>query len=155
MNRSAQIVVGSVLVLALLLWGAVWWVARDRPVKEAANISVPLPSGSRVTAPIGVPGSRSAIEAPATAREQTAPAVPGLRASLVDPHASGGPEPFKPQTEPIPPPLPPPIKPNTQGFIDLSSDPSTKAFTEALQQGYARRLAEEARRQRDAPASNP
>jgi hypothetical protein len=154
MNRLAQIIAGAVLTLALLLWSAVWWVTRDQPLTEHPNVGIPPPAGSKITAPLD-PRQRSAIAAPATAQEQPAATVPWSRALVVDADSNAGRKPFKPQTEPSSPPLPPPLKPNADGAIDLSSDPSTKAFTEALQQGYARRLAESARSQRDAPASSP
>jgi hypothetical protein len=153
MSRFVQIIVGAVLTLALLLWSAVWWVTRDQTLREHPNVGIPPPAGSKITAPLG-PEQRSAVAAPATAQEQPA-AVPWSRALVVDADSSAGRKPFKPQTEPSSPPLPPPLKPNADGVIDLSSDPSTKAFTEALQQGYARQLAESARSQRDAPASSP
>ena len=154
MSRFVQIIVGAVLTLALLLWSAVWWVTRDQPLREHPNVGIPPSAGSKMTAPLA-PEQRSAIAAPATAQEQPAATVPWPRALVVDADSSAGRRPFKPQTVPISPPLPPPLKPNAEGTIDLSSDPSTKAFTEALQQGYARRLAESARSQRDAPASSP
>jgi hypothetical protein len=154
MNRFVQIIVGAVLTLALLLWSAVWWVTRDQPLREHPNVGIPPPAGSKITAPLD-PERRSAIAAPATTQEQPAATVSWSRALVVDTDSSAGRKPFKPQTAPRSPPLPPPLKPNADGVIDLSSDPSTKAFTEALQQGYARRLAESARSQRDAPASSP
>jgi hypothetical protein len=154
MSRFVQIIVGAVLTFALLLWSAVWWVTRDQPLRESANVVAPPSAGSRVTAPLD-PGQRNAIAAPATAQEQSATTVPRAAALVVDAESSAGRRPFKLHTEPISPPLPPPLKPNAEGTIDLSSDPSTKAFTEALQQGYSRRLAETARSQRDAPASSP
>jgi hypothetical protein len=135
MNRFAQTVVGAVLTLVLLLWGAVWWVTRDQPLGESTKVGTPPPAASRIAVPLD-PGQRSAIAAPATAQEQAATTVSMSRALVVDADSSAGRKPFKPQTEPISPPLPPPLKPNAEGAIDLSSDPSTKAFTEALQQGY-------------------
>lgn len=85
------------------------------------------------------------------------PAIPSAQSAgpLFDADTAAGRQPLKPRIEPAPPPLPPPLKPNAQGVIDLSSDPNTKAFTEALQQGYARRLAESEKGRPEARPSTP
>jgi len=127
MNRSAQIIVGIFLGICLILWSAVWWVTRGPPVNAVTGIS---------------------------AARQSATPVSNSATPRFDVDPAAGRDAAKPRTEPAPPPLPPPLKPDAQGAIDLSSDPSTKAFTEALQQGYARRLAEPAKRQpEDAPSN--
>src|ERR1700676_5592709 len=114
MSRFAQIVAGAVLTLVLLLWSAVWWVTREQPLRESANVGTPPPGASRVTDPFDA-GQRRAIPAPTTAQEQTPTTVPSSPALIVHADSSAGQNRFKPQTEPISPPLPPPLRPNGEG----------------------------------------
>lgn len=148
MNIVVKTVLGIVLMFALLLWVAIGWVTGERlPSQGARPATTSLPSAT-VSAPAPVPVA--AVPAP---REVAPPATSSLPSPAVaaDPREKS--QPFKPKTEPslAPPPLL--VKPNEQGVIDLSADPSTKAFREALDQGYRRRL-EEQRQNSTPPATS-
>ena len=138
MNSVSKTVLGIVLAFALLLWVAVWRVTSERlPLQGAPPAPTSLPAAT-VPDPASVPVV--AVPAP---RELAPSAMLSLPSPLDnnDPPATS--EPFKRKSEPSPAPLPSPVKPNEHGVIDLSADPTTKAFSEALDQGYRRRLERE------------
>jgi len=138
MSKLVKIILGVVLAFAVVLWVGTWWVTSAPP--PARNTVLPPPSlpEPRVLAPAASPVA--AVPAPRAL-------APFALSSLPVPLESGGARDqshlLEPQTEPSPAPLPPPVKPNAQGVIDLSADRSTKAFSEALNQGYRRRLEQE------------
>lgn len=163
-NPMAKIALSTFLLVALLLWSALWWVMREGTSPKDANV----PVTPAVKAPIdAAPPSPGTLRSPNTANAATASTDttshntpgevrPGAVAAAEAPSAisttplastlppGAMPHPSKPPSAPIPQ-LPPPVKPDAQGVVDLSSDPSTRQFSEALREGYARRLAEQAR----------
>lgn len=148
MNIVVKTMLGIALAFALLLWIAMWWVTGERlPSQRALPAATTSQPAAKVSAPAAVP-----VDAVPAPRQLAPAAMSSLPSPLDNTNARGKSEPSKPKTEPSLAPLPPPVKPNEQGVIDLSADPSTKAFSEALDQGYRRRL-EEQRQNMPSPAT--
>ncbi|MEJ7667339.1 MAG: hypothetical protein WKH97_01110 [Casimicrobiaceae bacterium] len=135
MNSVTKTILGSVLAFALLLWVAMWRVTSERVPSQGA----PPGTKSLPAATVAGPAPAPVVAVPAL-RELTPAARSSLPSPLDNTDARAASQPFKPKTEPSPAPLPSPVKPNEHGVIDLSADTSTKAFSEALGEGYRRRL---------------
>jgi hypothetical protein len=161
MNQIAKIVLSAVLLVSLVLWAAVWWVAREPLSADGASASATpnvagiagpstesqhsSNSASVATASTGTTSQNASSETPRStvAVPQAPPATSTIPLASM-PAAEAPPDRRKPPVAPIPD-LPAPVKPDSQGVVDLSADPSTKKFGDALREGYARRLAEQAR----------
>jgi len=138
MNSVTKAILSTVFAFALLLWVAMWWVTSERlPAQGASPAPMSLPAAT-----VAGPAPVTPVAVPAM-REFTPSAMSSSPSPWDHTEQPATSHPFTPKREPSPSPLPAPVKPNDHGVIDLSADPSTKAFSEALDQGYRRRLERE------------
>jgi len=148
--------VAGALVVALLLWGALWLTSKESLQPGGSPLALPAKPAQQTPA-VAAPGVVSNIAGPAaTPQTPPQPTVAGPQPPVpqVQEMGQAGVPGFKPKTEPDPPPPPPPIKPNEKGVIDLSNDPQTKAFGDALREGYEKRLRDQAQQRAPAPGGN-
>jgi hypothetical protein len=147
MNRAFQLIVAAILLVSLLFWGAVWWTGHDDLFMRRTGEGIPGSVGraaatvsSSAGAPIAAPPASSGVGGPrgrvTDADERPAPRLEVPAPVEYAPVFVDQPKP----PEPALPPEPPPVKANDKGEIDLSADPSTKAFTDFLDAGRAKRL---------------